>query len=312
MEISIIIVSWNTKEYLERCLASIYSSENNVEFEIIVVDNNSTDDSAAMVKTEFPDVKVVVNSENYGFAKANNIGFNESSGDYLLFLNSDCEVKEKSISKMLDNLREHEEVGMIGPALQYPDGRFQFSTGRFPSFFTEVYDNLLLSKIPLLSVIFRDKYDKKKYNEAREIDWLSGACLLVRREAFAEAGKFDDRFFMYMEDIDLAKKLKNSGWKIIYFPKTLIVHHQGKSSENNLKKIISIKNRSQHLYYRKHHKLPMIKIIEFSALLGMLIRLLFTGLLFVFSLGRCFRVKLKIFYYNLLFNIRALLKFKIV
>ena len=309
MEVSIIIVNYNTRDYLEKCLSSIYKTIKEIKFEVIVVDNNSIDGSSEMVKSRFPEVKLVINSKNFGFAKANNSGYGKSTGDFLLFLNSDCELPGQNFLKMLEHVQEHEDVGIMGPRLIYPDFSFQPSVGRFPTFFTEIFDNLLLSKIPLLSTICKDKFDRKEYQKTVEVDWITGACLLGRRKAFEEAGKFDESFFMYMEDIDLAKRIKHKGWKVVYFPEATGIHHLGKSSEKNIKKIISVKCKSLQIYYGKYFTAFSVKLINFSSVLGLIIRTVLTSFAALLFGKRC-KLKLKIFIWSLLCNLKYLLGLK--
>jgi len=295
MDISIIIVSYNTKDYLRNCLSSFYNYLTGVVFEIIVVDNNSEDGSPEMVKREFPDVKLILNDGNYGFAKANNRGFEHSTGEFILFINSDCELKDDSIFKLLDYAKEHGDVGIAGPKLAYPDGTFQPSVGRFPSFYTEISDNLLISRIPFISRLFEGRYDRKCYSHTKEVDWITGACILVRREAYKEAGMFDERYFMYMEDIDLSKKMADKGWKVI--------HHLGKSSEQTLRNIVEIKCRSLQAYYREFLNKFNIVFINLSALVGYTVRISAELLLIPF-LGNRYVYKLKVFFWSLIFTLR--------
>lgn len=260
MLLSIIIVNYKVKEYLRQCIESVFSNANNAMNEVIVVDNASDDGSAEMVKEVFPDVKLIENKENLGFAKANNQAYEISKGEYILLLNPDTFVKKNAIEKCLEFMRSHSDAGACGCRLLYPDGRVQISARTFPS----VRENLLW--IFGLDRIFMPNKRKKFYygNTAREVDYLMGAFLLLRRSALEYDKIFDEDFFIYAEEKDLCFRLKKRGYKVYYIPDAEVVHHLGKSAQvDSIENFIELQ-RSELKYFAKHYGEKYAKLLALS------------------------------------------------
>jgi GT2 family glycosyltransferase len=251
MDLSIIIVNYNTKDLLHDCLVSISETVKDLAYEIIVVDNNSTDGSTDMVRHMFPSTQLVCNNVNLGFSRANNQGYSHSRGEYLLFLNSDTLVLEGAIFGMFDYLRTHTEVGIVGPKI--------LDSARLP---TRSYMRFLdLKKLFMGSKRLRLFFDVEKnrihfprydYNSTRQTEWLSGACLMTKRKVFVEAGLFDEHFFLYLEDMDFCLQVRKLGCSVTYLPSAEIVHLFGGSSTGNDKKMRRIKKDSTIYYFKKN------------------------------------------------------------
>lgn len=238
--VSIIILSYNTKELLASCLASIQRNLTTVEYEIIVVDNASNDGSVAMISKEFSKVKLIKNSENAGFAKGVNIGAKEAKGKYLLFLNSDTEMLDNHIEQMVDLFRQHERIGVIGGMLLNPNGTMQRSYGKFYT----------LAHI-LLMLIVGDKGELLGQKAvAGKKDWVSGGFMMIRRELFEKLDGFDEAFFMYVEDMELCYRVKKKGYTVYFLPEVQ-VHHVGHGSSNRTFAIVNIYKGLLH-FYQKH------------------------------------------------------------
>jgi GT2 family glycosyltransferase len=253
VDLSVIIVSWNVRELLARCLASLRAAGIG-SWEIIVVDNASSDGSAAMVRQHFPQVRLIANDSNLGFAHGNNQGIAASQGRYVLLLNPDTEVVGEAVATLLTFLDAHPDVGVVGPQLRYPDGSIQPSRRRFPTLATAFVESTVLQPLFAGSSLLRRYYVADRPDDVtQDVDWLVGACLLVRREAIAQAGPLDEGFFMYAEELDWCRRIKQAGWRIVYLPAAQVIHYEGKSSEQNLAARDIRFHSSKVRYFRQHH-----------------------------------------------------------
>jgi GT2 family glycosyltransferase len=232
-ELSVIIISYNTIGLLQDCLQSVTRATKPKDgLEIIVVDNASSDGSAAMVKREFPEVKLVRNQKNTGFAAANNKGVARSSGKYLLFLNSDTVVERSSFVKPLKYLKKHPEVGAITVRLELPSGQLDPDNHRgFPTPWTSASHFLKLDRVFPYSRFFNNYYQSyKNFDAIHAIDLAAGSYLMMSRKLFDRIGGWSEDYFFYGEDIDLCYQIRQTGKKIVYYPKTTVIHYKGASS----------------------------------------------------------------------------------
>jgi N-acetylglucosaminyl-diphospho-decaprenol L-rhamnosyltransferase len=229
--LSIVVVSWNVRKLLRRCLASVATSRDELPIEVIVVDSASADGSADMVEAEFPWVQVLRQNENVGFSRGSNLGLAEASGRILLLLNPDTEVVADALARMVHYLEAHSRVGALGPMLLYPDGRIQSSRRRFPTLATALFESTWLQPVAPPSLLRRYYVLDRPDDAISEVDWVTGACLMVRREAYEAAGPLDEGYFMYSEEMEWQRRIQTTGWRIIYYPEAKVIHHEGKSSE---------------------------------------------------------------------------------
>jgi GT2 family glycosyltransferase len=235
MEVSVIIVSYNVREYLRQCLISVLESAESVECEIFVVDNNSTDGSADMVRNEFPGVKIIANKENSGFSSANNQAIKKSNGKYILLLNPDTIIEADTISKCIGFMNDHSDAGILGVKMVNREGRFLPESKRaFPEPLTAFF------KVFGLSFIFPRSHFFNRYyltnigtDETAPAEAISGAFMFIRMEALIKAGLLDEDFFMYGEDIDLSYRISRKGYTNYYFPEVCIIHFKGMSTPVN-------------------------------------------------------------------------------
>jgi GT2 family glycosyltransferase len=253
-ELSIVLVNYNDRGHLAACLSSLQKALFGLSAEVILVDNHSDDGSPGLVRTAFPWVRLVENGENFGYPKANNIGFFQSSGEFCLFLNTDTVVPETGLAALLTAIRQRPKAGAIGPALVQESGRFQVSFGRKVDFVSEILQKLILN--PFHRVALR------LFRKAREVGWLSGACLLVRREALEAAGLFDEIFFLYFEDIDLCRRIRERGFSLIFFPAVRVAHVGGAATSARRWRSRLEYRRSQLRFYEKHSSRTSLRLLK--------------------------------------------------
>jgi N-acetylglucosaminyl-diphospho-decaprenol L-rhamnosyltransferase len=268
MDLSIIIVNWNTSKLLSQCLESIYRSELRSTFEIIVVDNGSTDASVSILNTNFPDVNVISNDRNLGFAKANNQGIAVAKGRYILLLNSDTIVLPSAFDEMIRIADLNPQTGVIGPKLLNMDGTLQKSWSSFPSFLSELVGKNFRIRHPVVTI--PNTYD---------VDWIMGACMLVRAATIQDAGKMDEDYFFYSEETDWCFRIKRKNWKIWYLTSAEIYHLGGGSTKRG--SVVQLVNlyQSKLLYFKKNHgnfATTLLRMgLAFSNTLGIIRRVIF-------------------------------------
>lgn len=253
MDLSIAIPSWNTRELLKDCLESVYRSPGDFGFEVIIVDNASDDGSPDMVAEEFPDVKLVRNKINLGFAGACNIAFRHSLGRYFLLLNSDTIVLDNALKSMVDFMDKHQHAGVAGCKLLNYDGSLQRSCSTFPGLMSELFDALDLSKLFPKSRLFGGyAMTWWDFNNTREVDFAGGSCLIIRRDAIEEVGLLDESFFMYTEETDWCYRMWEQGWSIYYYPEARIIHLGGESARKYGNDMLLHLYISRNKFIRKH------------------------------------------------------------
>lgn len=251
MDLSIIIVNYNTKDLLKQCLKSILENAPRQKFEIFVVDNASSDGSAEMVQEDFPGVHLFCNKENIGFARANNQTIEKSQGRYVLFLNSDTEVSLGVLDGMVEFLNSHPEAGVVGCRLVDSNGKAEESCGFFPTISAIVLTKLRRNMV--LGSWFKNLHASILHSsQTQEVDWVTGACLMVRRKIIERVGLLDEKMFMYFEDVDWCYRMKKAGWKIYFAPEVRIIHKRGASLEQVPDRMIYEYRRSELHLYEKH------------------------------------------------------------
>ncbi|GAB4535527.1 MAG: glycosyltransferase family 2 protein [Anaerolineae bacterium] len=258
MDLSVVIVNWNVCDLLRRCLLSLSRAGSNlpssISAEVIVVDCASSDGSVEMVRREFPWVRLIASQENLGYTRGNNLGMAEACGRYALLLNPDTELVGDALANMVHYIDRHPTVGVLGPALRYPDGALQSSRRRFPTLATAFCESTLLHQwFPNNRVARRYHMADRPAGLVQPVDWLVGAALLIRREAWQRVGPLDEGFFMYFEELDWCRRCRSDGWEIHYFPDAEIIHYEGKSSEQVATARTIRFQRSKIRYYHKYY-----------------------------------------------------------
>jgi GT2 family glycosyltransferase len=252
-DVSIIVVNWNTKDVLRNCLQSIYKETVGITFEIIVVDNGSSDASVRMVRQEFPSVTLIENSENRGFAAANNQGILIAEGRYILLLNSDTIVLDNAVAQTVSFADCNPKAGAVGCRVLNSDGTLQSTCLMFPSLLNMALSTFWLNRFFPDSKFFgRAELTWWDKNNVREVDVVGGCFMLVRRDAMSQVGLMDEQFFMYAEDTDWCYRFRKAGWKIIFTPSAEIIHLGGESSKQaNTKMTLQLRG-SKLLFFKKH------------------------------------------------------------
>jgi len=256
MILSIIIVNYNVKYFLEQCINSIKVASKGIKLEIFIVDNNSTDGSSEMIKKEFPYCKLIQNKVNVGFSKANNQAIKKSKGKYILLLNPDTIIEEDTLKKCIAFMNKKSDVGSLGVKMIDGNGKFLPESKRsFPTPIVAFYKMFGLSTLFPKSQIF-GKYHLSFLNEdeIHKVDVLSGAFLLIKKNVLNKVGLLDEKFFMYGEDIDISYRIQKAGFKNYYFPKTKIIHYKGESTKKSSINYVFIFYKAMIIFAKKHFK----------------------------------------------------------
>ena len=253
VNLSIVIVSWNVRDLLRHCLASLEPSRPELDLEVIVVDGASSDGSAEMVAAEFPWVRLLVQDDNVGFTRGNNIGLAQAQGRTLMLLNPDTQVVGAALTTMLRYLDEHPAVGVLGPQLIFPDGQVQSSRRRFPTVATAFFESTWLQPVAPRSILCTYYVQDRPDDATCEVDWVMGACLMLRREVYEQVGPLDEGYFMYSEEMEWQRRIKAAGWQVVYLPEARVIHHEGKSSEQVVAQRHIYFQRSKLRYFRQYY-----------------------------------------------------------
>jgi N-acetylglucosaminyl-diphospho-decaprenol L-rhamnosyltransferase len=269
MDLSVVIVSWNVRPLLERCLASLVECLDPpaLQCEITVVDNASTDGSLEAVRRRFPQVHLIAQDTNLGFTGANNIGIAGSRGRHILLLNPDTQVLGAPLARMVAYLDARPDIGALGPRLLFPDGSIQPSRRRFPNLATAFLESTVLQEwFPRNRVLRRYYVQDRRDDEEQDVDWIVGACMLIRRQAWEQVGPLDEGFFMYSEELDWCRRLKTAGWRVVYVPWVSVIHYEGQSSSQVVPARHIYFQSSKIRYFRKHHGRVAAEILRWFLL----------------------------------------------
>jgi hypothetical protein len=243
--VSAIVISYNTRQMTLDCLQALGAALEGVNSEIMVVDNGSTDDSAAAIKEKFPQARLIARETNGGFGAANNEAMRLAKGRFFLLLNSDAFPETTAVAALLAFIQEYPRVGVVGPRLSNADGSLQVSCHPFPTPLFAWRENLWLTR----------GYSRWAHDRVRRVDFVIGACLLVRRETYEEVGGFDETFFMYSEEADWQRRMQDAGWERVFVPEARVTHLGGASGAKEEARIRRHFFESLDHYERKHHGL---------------------------------------------------------
>ncbi len=259
--ITVVIVSYNTRDILRNCLEVLFRNAEGLELEVIVVDNNSHDGSAEMVRAVFPSVRLLVNTANVGFAAANNQAYAVSSGRYIVLLNPDAYLRPSSLARGIDFMERNPLCGLCGGRIVSPEGRLEPSARRFPSAVSKLLTISGLSwKFASSPVLNRHEFGGFAHDRSMEVDWIPGTFTIVRRQMLEHIGFFDERFYLYYEETGLCLRAKKAGWKVFFIPDAEVMHIGGASSKTRKDKsfdrkaaqVLNFRLRSELLYHRKN------------------------------------------------------------
>ncbi len=289
MKVSVIIVSYNVKEYLVKCIRSLMKHSDSISFEIIVVDNHSSDGSPDEIQKHFPTCQMISMNGNVGFSEANNRGIKMATGDFIFLLNPDTELKNNALHILVNYLETYMEASVVGPKLFNTDGSLQVSCRKFPGVI-----NILVEALFLHRVLKMDEYRIEKLNSTCEVDFISGAACMFQRELVNKIGYLDPDLF-WMEDVDFCYRAKRSG-TVIYLPEAEIVHHGSASAKKNYKVSISNQVISKLKYFKKHTNGFLFVCAVVFSLLHVISRLM--GLALLYPLRRTWAQKCEAYSYT--------------
>lgn len=285
-EISVIIVSWNASDYLEKCLESLSSGIART-YEVIVVDNNSSDDSPTMVINKFPWVRLIETGANLGFAKGNNIGIKSSRGRYLALVNSDAIALPGCLDALSQFLADHPDVGMVGPRVMNGDRSLQNSCRRFPTLWNNACEEFALNRLfPRMKYFTGEEMFYFSHDCTCEVEVLTGCFILARRNAINEFGLLDEAFFFYGEDVDWSRRCWQSGWKVMFYPGAEAIHFGGGSSKNNRPHFVVAQQTARLQLWAKHRSRFAVAGLMVLLAWHCIMRISVAGLIFAFKLHR--------------------------
>lgn len=275
MDVSIIIVNWNTKDLIQDCIYSIHIGLNKYTYEIIVVDNGSKDNSLEMIKAQFPEVILIENSENIGYSKANNQGIKKSKGDFICLLNSDTLILDNALEKIVGHLKKDPKVGSATCLLLNPDGSSQFGSALgepnliyFFSVETGLYKYFPRSKIwgrPLLS--FKD------HRYPHEIEVCPSAIIIIKKQVIKDVGLLDEKIFFGVIDWDFSLRVRKKGWKLYFYPDAYVLHYGGKSKKPISEMLLIEDIRARYYYFLKHYGVPKTNVLKLMIVLASLVKI---------------------------------------
>jgi GT2 family glycosyltransferase len=293
MDISIIIVNWNTRDLLQNCLESIHKTIRDISYEIICVDNASQDGSVAMLQEKHPEVRLIQNEKNRGFGAANNQAMHVMTGRYALLLNSDTVLAENAVRELFTFMEAHPDAAMACGQLLNADGSKQNSVASFPDLLT------LLTNTSLLEYLFPNCYPSKRYKHDQpiEVDSCIGACFLVRKRAIEDVGMLDERYFFFFEETDWAYQMKKDGWRVYHVPTAFIYHFQGQSIGRDIQSRIEF-YRSRYQFFEKWKSRSYFIAVRIVIFLRLCINWLVTSGANIFTLGINSELRHKFFVYS--------------
>jgi GT2 family glycosyltransferase len=296
MDLSVIIITHNSSPFIEACLRSITEQMQGLDYELIIVDNASTDETCGMIQRGFPDALLIQSPSNAGFARANNLGLLKARGEFVLLMNPDTLWKRGEVRKAMQFLRDHPETGGLGCRLILEDGSWQKSHGHFPTLSREMKEAFYLPRLFSQSPWSKGMFIYQEKEGPGEVDWVSATFFLSPREVILDIGGFDERYFMYYEDIDLSARLREKGREIYYYPEIEIIHYQRMPSVYDF-------GESPYLYFDKHFGTPFAQKLRYILLFKTLLRVaVFASLAFLTG-KEIFREKLKTNYWTFKYNL---------
>jgi GT2 family glycosyltransferase len=269
--LSVILVSFNTRTLTLKCLTDLFNDLTDIQSEVWLVDNASSDGTPAAVAAAFPQVRILANPTNEGFGKANNQAMRLAQGQTFMLLNTDAFLQPGAIRAMLSEINDHPQAGVIGPRLVNDDGSLQPSCFRFPSPARAVFENFWLSALLPRHPVIGD-YRHWTHDEARDVDWVVGACMMIRREVFEQTHGFDEAYFMYAEEADWQRRIRLAGWTIRFTPAAVVTHLGGASGVADKARVDRHFFDSLDYYERKNHGIAGLLVLRAAMIVGCTLR----------------------------------------
>lgn len=322
IDVSIIIVNFNTKDLLNQCINSIKKNTKNINYEIIVVDNNSSDDSVGMLKMEHSNVKVIISEKNGGFAYANNLGIKESTGKYVFLLNSDTIFIKDVLQNMVEYMEKNQWIGILGPKLLNSDLTHQTSIAAFPTFFREFVHIFEIKKILNYRIFkkFFVKYGDKigsndiaqymknfqEIEKPEKVQVLVGAAMLIRRKVIDSIGGLDESYFMYYEEMDFCYQAAKEGWPCVYYPNEEIIHLIGQSSKAISDFTFCERYKSMIRYFKKNYGKKTEILVRINLIFGLIFRIIRDSIKQIFIHSKDYRKNILIYFNTIKIGFRKL------
>ncbi len=275
--VSVIIVSYNVENYLINCIERLLTHKCDMPFEIIVVDNNSNDNSVSSLRQKFPEIPVIQSEKNIGFAAANNLGTIYANGQYFLLLNPDTLVEDHAIEELFNFLSSNESAGAAGSNLKNPDGTFQMSCYPFPTLMRELWRLFHLDKIISFGQYSQISWDRRM---PRKCDVIQGTSLMIKKAAWESLGGFDENFFMYSEEVDFCYRLSKAGFGCYWVPTSEVIHYGGQSTNQYAREMFLQLYRAKTQFFKKHHGEVVAVLYKFILLIASLIRICLFPIIF--------------------------------
>ncbi len=279
LDLSIIIVNFNTGKFVTLCLDFIRKNPPSKTYEIFVVDNNSSDNSVQLIKRHYPEVRLIRNSTNFGFSYANNQAIGRSRGKYIFILNPDTVVTRGAFDELVDFMEAHPDAGVGGAKILNFDGSIQYSCRRFPTMLYVFFGrrSFLMRFLPRNK--FSDEYlmMSEDYSRDLEVDWVFGAAMILRRKALREVGIFDEEYFIFVEDTDLCYRMREKGWKVFFVSNAVVFHHLGVTRDRFWKTTVLHHNLGMFKFFKKHYRMGLLTNGMLS--IGLSLRLLLLGMM---------------------------------
>lgn len=279
LDLSIIIVNFNTGKFVTRCLDFIEKNPPSGSYEIFVVDNNSADNSVQLIREHYPGVHLIRNSANFGFSYANNQAIGRSRGRYILILNPDTVVTRSALDELIDFMDSHPEAGVGGAKILNFDGSIQYSCRRFPTVLNVFFgrQSVFMKFLPSNRISEQYLMMNEDYSKDIEVDWVFGAAMILRRKALMEVGIFDEHYFIFVEDTDLCYRMRSKGWKVFFISNATVFHHLAVTRERFWKTTMLNHNLGMFKFFKKHYRLNPLTNLVLSV--GLSLRLLLLGIL---------------------------------
>lgn len=274
IDLSVIIVNYNTADELRSCIRSVTKHTKEINYEIIVVDNNSNDHSKTMLEEDFPNVTSYFLPYNSGFSFANNYAMERSKSNYILLLNPDTELKENSFLKMYEFLDNNPAVGAVGPILTDQQGNIRLTFHKFPNIKKHFIESLNIRPLFRRYSLTKEQNVLIAIEKPFEVDWISGGCFMVRRSIYDDIGGLDERFHLFAEDVDWCVRIKSTGWKVFCLSQIKIVHIGGVSTHRNFFRLVFNRYRSNLIFVKKHSGKAELFIIRILVLFGLILRII--------------------------------------
>jgi len=282
-DVSIIIPTWNNKEILGQCLQSLYDSKQNLSYQITVIDNGSGDKTCEFLEEEYPQVLIIHNERNLGFSKGCNQGISQAESRYFLILNNDTKVMNGALERLVQFMDDNPEAGLAAPKLLNPDGSTQMSVCMEYTDLKYAFFGGFRLIYPLNKLVKPMALPLEEYGRVREVAWVTGTCMVVRKEILDDVGLLDENIFMYMDDMEWCYRIRKMGWKVFFVPDAIVIHHKHHSSRHQLQEVFKQDYLSKKYFIQKHKSKKKATLFTLFTLVGSMLKLPLHSITYLFQ-----------------------------